>query len=108
LSALGPNFPIYILLGLLFLAGLVTFIAGVFILAFRASGSDVKTLAVQTTQLVQKGLAEDMVGLIGNASDLLDAMNQLLRTARGVGMFLTMLGFALMATACWFAIQIIG
>jgi hypothetical protein len=108
LSALGPNLPAYIFIGLFFFAGLTSFFIGVFILAFRASGSDVKTLAVQTTQLVQKGLAEDMVGLIGNASDLLDAMNQLLRTARGVGMFLTMLGFALMATACWFAIKIIG
>lgn len=95
-----------LVVGLLFLLGMLTFIAGVLILAFRASSSDIKTLAMQTARLAQKGLAEDVAGLVGNATDLVDAMSQLVRTTRGVGIFLTIMGMLMMGLACWLAIQI--
>jgi hypothetical protein len=91
---------------LLFLLGMIAFIVGIVILAQRTASTDVKTLAVQTARLAQKGLAEDVAGLVGNASSLLDSMNQLVRTTRGVGMFLSLLGMLLMGLACWFAVQI--
>jgi hypothetical protein len=91
---------------MLFLLGMVSFIVGILILAFRTAGPEVKNLATQTAQLAQKGLAEDVAGLVGNASNLLEALNQLLRTTRGVGMFLMLLGMLLMGLACWFAVQI--
>lgn len=95
-----------LIIGLLFFLGMLTFAAGVLILAFRASSSDLKTLASQTARLAQKGLAEDVAGLVGNASNLVDAMNQLVRTTRGVGIFLTIMGMLMMGLACWLAIQI--
>lgn len=91
---------------MLFLLGMVAFIAGLLILALRAASPDIKTLAVQTARLAQKGLAEDVAGLVGNASNLLDSMNQLVRTTRGVGIFLALLGMCLMGLACYFALQI--
>lgn len=106
MSILNPQTFVVFLVAVVFLMGMATFVAGVLILTLRASNGDVKTLAVQTAQLVQKGLAEDMVGLIGNATDLMDAMNQLVRTTRGVGMFLTLLGMVMMGAACWVAIQV--
>jgi hypothetical protein len=99
------NLVIY-LIALLFLVGAGTFIAGVLNLALRAAGAEIKTLAAQTARLAQKGIAEDVAGLVGNASALLDSMNQLVRTARGVGIMLCLLGLALMALATWFALQI--
>ncbi|MBN2548477.1 MAG: hypothetical protein JXB15_04940 [Anaerolineales bacterium] len=95
-----------ILVVLIFALGAVNFIAGTIILVLQASRGDVKTLAVQTNQLVQKGLAQDMVGLIGNATDMLDSINQLVRTARGVGIFLTVMGIVMMIGACWLGIQL--
>jgi hypothetical protein len=95
-----------LIVGLLFLLGMITFTVGVLILAFRASSSDVKALATQTARLAQKGLAEEVAGLVGNASDLVDAMSQLVRTTRGVGIFLTAMGMVMMGVACWLAIQI--
>ena len=92
--------------GLLFLLGLLTFIAGVLILVFRTSSSEVKALATQTARLAQKGLAEEVAGLVGNATTLVDAMDQLVRTTRGIGIFLTVLGLLMMGIACWLAIQI--
>jgi hypothetical protein len=91
---------------LLFGLGVVTSITGVIILATRAAGRDIRTLANQTTQLAQKGLAEDVAGLVGNASALLEAMNKLVRTTAGVGVFLTLFGLVLMALATWLALQI--
>jgi hypothetical protein len=91
----------------LFLLGVIITVAGVVILVTRAIGRDVKTLATQTTRLVQKGLAEDVAGLVGNASSLLDAVNQLMRTTAGVGVFLTIFGMLLMGAACWLALQIV-
>jgi hypothetical protein len=91
---------------LLFGLGVLTSITGVIILATRAAGRDMRTIANQTTQLAQKGLAEDVAGLVGNASALLDAMNKLVRTTAGVGVFLTLFGLVLMALATWLALQI--
>jgi hypothetical protein len=91
---------------MLFLLGMFAFIAGVLILALRTASTDIKTLAVQTTRLAQKGIAEDISGLVGNASNLLDSMNQMVRTARGVGILLALLGMCLMGLACYFALQI--
>jgi hypothetical protein len=90
----------------LFILGLLTFITGVLILTFRASGKQVATLANQTTRLAQKGLAEDVAGLVGNASSLMDAMNQLVRTTAGVGVFLTTLGLVLMVVASLIGLKI--
>jgi hypothetical protein len=90
----------------LFLIGVATFVAGLLILALRASSADVHALAVQTARLAQKGIAEDIAGLVGNASDLLDSMNQMVRTTRGIGVFLTLLGLLLMGLSTYFAIII--
>ena len=106
MSVLTPDTLVLLIVATLFLLGMATFVTGVLTLALRASSSDVKTLAAQTARLAQKGMAEEVVGLVGNASELLDAMNQLVRTTRGVGMFLTILGLVIMGFAGWLAIQL--
>lgn len=90
----------------LFFSGMVTFLIGVSILAFRASSNDIKTLAAQTAKLAQKGIAEDISGLVGNAANLIEAMNQLVRTTRGIGIFLIVAGLVMMGGACWIALVI--
>jgi len=100
------NLAVFIIGGF-FLLGMTTFIGGILILAFRASGSDVKALAAQTARLAQKGLAEEVSGLVGNASDLVDAMNQLVRTTAGIGIFMVVAGILMMGIACWLAFQIV-
>jgi hypothetical protein len=102
---LSPFDLIFFMVMALFTLGAVSFVTGLMILAVRASGKDVKALIAQTSQLAQKGLAEDVAGLIGNASGLLDAMNQLVKTTAGVGVFLTILGVVLMSLASWIALK---
>ena len=104
---LTPLMLVMSFVGIFFLLGFVTFIAGILILVFRTSSTEVKALATQTARLAQKGIAEEVAGLVGNASTLVDAMNQLVRTTRGVGIFLTVLGLLMMIAACYLAIQVI-
>lgn len=102
----SPYGLVALLVILLFTLGTLTFLAGIAILTLRASSSEIQTLAAQTSKLAQKGLAEDMVGLVANASDLVNSLNQLIRTTRGIGMILIILGLLLMGAASWLAFLI--
>lgn len=107
MSTLTPLTLILIIVIALFLLGVVTFVGGILVLTFRTNNKDIKTLATQTTRLAQKGIAEDVAGLVGNASALLEATNEMVRTTKGVGIFLTILGILLMAAASWLVLQIL-
>lgn len=103
---LTPFYLVVIIIALMFFLGACTFIAGILILTFRSSSNDLKELVVQTTHLAQKGITDDVAGLVGNATDLLDAMNQLVRTTRGVGILLMLAGAILMSLSGWFAYHV--
>jgi hypothetical protein len=101
--------PLYILMITaitLFLLGTGTFIAGIIVLLYRAAGRQVQTLAKQTTRIAQKGVTEDIAGLVGNASSLLDSLNQLMKTTTGIGVFLSILGLLMVVAAGWLAVQL--
>ncbi|MBN1147627.1 MAG: hypothetical protein JXA78_10255 [Anaerolineales bacterium] len=93
--------PMMLMLSMLFILGMFAFLAGVVILVVSASGKEVKALNDQAARLVQKGVAETMAGLLGNLANLLDSMDQLVRTARGIGVFLTIWGGLIMVGAAW-------
>ena len=90
----------------LFLLGAITLLIGILLLVTRSAGKEVRALATQTAQLAKKGIAEDVAGLVGNASNLLSATNDLVRTSAGIGVFLAILGFLLMTAAIWLVMKI--
>jgi hypothetical protein len=85
--------------------GAVSLATGIFILFHKVMGDELKVIAAQTTRLAQKGITEEISGLVGNASALLDALNQLVRTTTGVGVFLSLIGFILMVAAYYLGMQ---
>jgi hypothetical protein len=89
-----------------FLLGMITFTAGLFILFTRVTGQNVRAISDQTAQLAQKGLAEDIAGLVGNANALLNTMAEMVRTAAGVGVFLSISGTTMMGAGFWVLLQI--
>ena len=91
---------------ILFLMGIVGIGSGVVILVTKVMGGDIKLITAQASDLAKKGIAEDETGLVGNASKLIDSLNDLVRTASGVGIFLVLIGFVLMMTAYYLLIQI--
>jgi hypothetical protein len=98
--------PGMLMLSVMFFLGAVAFLAGVTILVLNASGKEVKALSAQAARLVQKGMAESVAGLVGNLANLLDSMNKLVRTARGIGVFLTVLGALVMVSAAWLSLSV--
>lgn len=90
-----------LMIGIIFSLGIFTFIMGVIVLVTRAMGKDMRSIATQTTRLAQKGITENIPGLVGNASALLNELQQLVKTATGIGLFLITLGAGMMAIAYW-------
>jgi hypothetical protein len=90
----------------LFVVGALAFAIGIYFLIARSAGKEVRALATQTAQLAKKGLAEEVAGLVGNASSLLSATNDLVRTAAGIGVFLSVLGFLVMTISSWIVLNI--
>lgn len=88
-------------------AGLLSIFAGIMVLLTKIAGKDMQTIAEQTVKMAQKGLAEDVAGLVGNASALIDAMNGLVKSVTGIGVFLVLVGFLLLAGAYGLILQLI-
>jgi hypothetical protein len=84
---------------ILFFLGLIVMAISIFILTRQAIGKEVQTLAKQTTKLAEKGITENLAGLVGNASSLINALHELAKTNTGIGVFLVFLGIALLTTA---------
>jgi hypothetical protein len=86
------------LLTLIFMGlGLISFITGFIVLLTRVLGKGITQIAKQTQKVVQKGITEEIASIIGNASVLIDSLNQMVTTAAGIGVFLMVLGVLLMA-----------
>jgi hypothetical protein len=86
-----------VMAGGMFLLGIGTFITGILILVAGSWWRDLRTLTTQTTRIAQKGIAEEISGLVGNASALLTSINEMVHTTTGIGVFLTLIGLILMS-----------
>jgi hypothetical protein len=83
----------------LFLLGLLVLAISIIILTRQAMGREIKTIAHETSKLAEKGITDNIAGLVGNASALINALNDLAKTKSGIGIFLVFLSIALIATA---------
>lgn len=79
--------------------GVITFIVGIFTLAFKINSEDFNEISSQTARLLNKGMSEEISGMIGNASSLLQSINEMVRTKAGVGIFLLIVAFILLGCA---------
>jgi uncharacterized membrane protein len=80
----------------LFLIGLITFATGVAVLIIRSIGQDTRLISKSIAQITQKGIADDVSGLVGNASALMTATTNLIQTTKGIGVFLVVSGSVFM------------
>ncbi len=83
----------------LFFLGLIVTVISVFILTRQAIGRDIQTIATQTAKLAEKGITENIAGLVGNASALINALHDLSKSNTGIGVFMVFLGITLITTA---------
>jgi uncharacterized membrane protein len=80
----------------LFLIGLITFATGVAVLVIRSIGQDTRAINKSIAQITQKGITDDVSGLVGNASALMSATSDLIQTTKGIGVFLIISGSVFM------------
>lgn len=90
----------------LFILGCMSVLMGTFVLIGRGHSSDVKMLAAHTARLAQKGLAEEVTGLVNSASALVASLNDLVRTSNGTGVFLITLGLMMIGASYWILTQV--
>ncbi|HCU57513.1 MAG TPA: hypothetical protein DF984_04690 [Anaerolineaceae bacterium] len=83
----------------LFLLGVIVLAISIFILTRQAIGRDIQTIATETTKLAEKGISENIAGLVGNASSLINALHDLSKSNAGIGVFLVFLAIAMLTTA---------
>lgn len=95
-----------VMAAILFSIGVICMIMGVLVLITRAMSRNMSALSAHTAKLASKGITEDMAGLVGNASALMTALSQMVRTAAGVGIFLTTIGLGMMAAGYWIVLQV--
>jgi len=89
----------------LFLMGVISFIAGMRLIFAREYRESMKSLAAQSTKVGRRGVTEHGISpVIDATSRLIDSVATLVRTAFGMGAFLCLLGMAL----CFLAIWVIG
>ena len=89
-----------------FVLGFFLILIGSLVLVSRGYSREVRALAAHTARLGQKGLAEEVTGLVNSATELVASINSLVRTASGIGLFLITLGIAMLVAAYWVIQQI--
>ena len=104
--SLGVNDLILVMAVSLMVMAVISLVSGILTLVFRVSGKDIHTLASQTLRLAQKGVTDELAGLVGNASALLEAVNQLVRTSTGIGVFLILVSILLFAGSYFLITQL--
>ena len=95
-----------LLAAVFFVLGFLSTVLGVFILLARGYSREIRSIASHTARIGNKGLADDVSGLVSSASGLIEAINQLVRTASGVGSFLIFFGVLMLAATYWIIAQI--
>lgn len=95
---------LYMLAGM-FILGALTFLSGVITLLVGVWGYDQRNLLAQTNKIAQKGLTEEIAGLVGNATVLVTAIHDLVKTRNGIGFLMILAGAGLMIVAYWLSIS---
>jgi hypothetical protein len=98
---------LYLKIGLVLMGlGGFSFFTGLVILLTRVLGGGINKIAKETQKIVQKGIAEEVAGLVGNASVLIESLNELVQTAAGIGVFLIIIGVLMMGGSLYLILQL--
>lgn len=97
--AFSANDFLLTLAGVALIMGVITFLIGIVILAFKVRSDEFNQISAHTAKLMDKGIVENVAGLVDNTSNLLAKINEMARTKAGVGMFLILITFILLGAA---------
>jgi len=104
---LTANDFVLVMAGIVVILGVIAFIIGLIILAFKVSGGDFSEISTTSAKIMNKGLTDDVADLMGNASSLLQSITQMTKTRAGVGMFLIIVSFILFVVSYYLVTTIL-
>jgi H+/Cl- antiporter ClcA len=104
---LTANNFVLTLAGVVLFLGVISFIVGLFTLAFKITSGDFAKISNQSVKLMSKGLTDDVSYLMGNASSLLESLTQMSKTRAGVGMFLIIVAVVLFISGYYLVSKIL-
>lgn len=90
----------------LFILGFLLVLIGSFVMVNRGYSREISALAKHTARLGQKGIAQDVTGLVNSANELVASITSLVRTASGIGVFLIFLGLGMLGSSYWVLQQV--
>jgi len=105
--ALTANDFVLTLAGAVLVLGIISFVIGLFTLAFKVSNGEFSEISAQSAKLMSKGLTDDVSDLMGNASSLLASITQMTKTKAGVGMFLIIVAFVFFIVSYYLVSQLL-
>lgn len=82
---------------LLVLIGFLTLIIGLIILARKALSKEIEEVTEEAAKLAKKGLLSDVGNSLQSASFLVKEMTELIKTERGIGLTLIIIGIVLVS-----------
>jgi hypothetical protein len=86
----------------MFVIGVLSSLSGLWIILAKEYHQTMKELATQSIRINGRAITQDSVApLIDSASGMVEAINQLIRTAAGVGAFLCVTGVMICVVAFW-------
>ena len=89
-----------------YILGCMCVLLGIFVLVSRGYSKEIRALATHSARLGRKGMAEEVTGLVNSASGLVGALNSLVKTASGAGLFLILMGVGMIAASYWVVDQV--
>ncbi len=107
MNTITPQMLVMAIILSFFVLGNLAILAGIIILISRITSKEMKAITTQTNRLIQKGIAEEVAGLVGQASTLLNSLNDLIRSMAGVGVTLIIFGIILNILAVLIAFQLL-
>jgi len=86
----------------MFVIGVLSSLSGLWIILAKEYHQTMKELSIQSIRINGRAITQDSVApLIDSASGMVEAINQLIRTAAGVGAFLCVAGVMICIVAFW-------
>ena len=86
----------------LFVIGVLSSLSGLWIILAKEYHQTMKELSTQSIRINGRAITQDSVApLIDSASRMVEAINQLIRTAAGVGAFLCVAGVVICVVSFW-------
>ena len=92
--------------GCIFAMGIVSLGIGMVILVTRVLSEDFRTISNQIYELTEKGITEEISGLVGNAALLVQSLNKMIETAKGIGLTLMLVGLSMCGISYVLMLQI--